>query len=209
MRVLVAGATGKTGRILIEKLQAEGHEPVAMVRESSDTSVLPDGCETRMADLSDLPSGVADGVDAVVFAAGSGSGTDEDMTRKIDRDGAKALIDEAARSKIARFVMLSSKGADAPEKGPDGMKTYLQAKHDADEHLRGAGLDYAIVRPVALTDDGGEGQIELSDSVDGEEIARADVATVLADSVGSRAVSNKTFEIAKGDTEIEKALGTL
>ncbi|WP_223146152.1 NAD(P)H-binding protein [Hafnia alvei] len=40
MKVLVAGATGKTGRRLIGELKSRGHYPIALVRESSDTSTL-------------------------------------------------------------------------------------------------------------------------------------------------------------------------
>ncbi|NNU15906.1 SDR family oxidoreductase [Parvularcula sp. ZS-1/3] len=209
MRVLVAGATGKTGRLLVRDLKEQGHEPVAMVRESSDTSVLPEGTETRLADLSDLPGDVAADVDAVIFAAGSGGDTDEEMTRKIDRDGAKALIDKAAEAKIKRFVMLSSKGADTPEQAPDGMACYLEAKHAADVYLRDAGMEFAIVRPVALTDDQGKGMIELAGHVEGEEIARADVARVLTAATEDASIKGKTFEIASGSTLISDAMKTV
>ncbi|WDR00895.1 NAD(P)H-binding protein [Devosia sp. J2-20] len=41
MNILVAGATGKTGRQLVQALIDQGHQPTALVRESSDTSALP------------------------------------------------------------------------------------------------------------------------------------------------------------------------
>jgi uncharacterized protein YbjT (DUF2867 family) len=185
MKILVAGATGNTGIRLMKKLAASQHTPVAMVRESSDTSPLPEQVECRMGDLSDLQDGVCDGCDAVVFAAGSGSGTSEEMTDKIDRDGAIALIDEARKAGVSRFVMLSSVGAEDPDPDSD-MGHYLQAKHDADEYLKGSGLTYAILRPVALTDDDGTGDIILGDKVDPKaEAARGDVAQVLADAITS------------------------
>ncbi len=210
MRILIAGATGDTGSQLTHILAKSGHSPVAMVRESSDTSVLPDGCETTQADLSDLRRDVTDGMAAVVFAAGSGGDTGEDMTDKIDRDGAKALIDASVRSGVAHFVMLSSVGAGTPEKGPDEMRHYLNAKHAADEYLKGSGLTYTIVRPVALTDDGGTGQIELSTGqVNGDGISRADVAAVLARALDESAARNAIFQCAKGDVAINHALGSL
>ena len=72
MNVLVAGATGKTGIRLVSELTARGHHPIALVRESSDTSVLPSHVELRQDDLTQLKDDVCDGCDAVVFAAGSG-----------------------------------------------------------------------------------------------------------------------------------------
>jgi uncharacterized protein YbjT (DUF2867 family) len=107
------------------------------------------------------------------------------MTDKVDRDGAMRLIDLALKSGVSRFVMLSSVGADNPDQGGD-MEHYLQAKHDADEHLKASGLDYAIVRPVSLTDAEGTRDIRLGNDVDtGGEAARGDVAFVLANAVDS------------------------
>ncbi|MEI4262526.1 SDR family oxidoreductase [Roseovarius sp. D0-M9] len=183
MNVLVAGATGKTGRRLIGELQNKGHTPIAMVRESSDTSVLPQGAETRLGDLKNLQDDICQDCDAVVFAAGSGSDTSEEMTMKVDRDGAMRLVDLAAKSGVARFVMLSSVGADQPEQGGN-MQHYLQAKHDADEHLKASGLTYAILRPVRLTDDDGQRDMRFGDGVDpGASAARGDVAAALAEAV--------------------------
>ncbi|WOI53015.1 SDR family oxidoreductase [Parvularcula sp. LCG005] len=210
MRILVAGATGQTGRLLTHQLADSGHTPVALVRESSDVSVLPAGCETRTGDLQDLPQGIADNVDAIVFAAGSGGDTGEEMTDRIDRDGAKALIDVAKNSGIERFVMLSSVGADRPSSGPDGLQHYLEAKQAADQHLEQSGLNYTIVRPVRLTNEGLTGQITLStDHLNSGEISRADVASTLAASLGEPAASNRIFEIASGPTDISTAIKSL
>ena len=185
MKILVAGATGKTGIRLMDRLAAGGHTPIALVRESSDTSKLPEQAQQRMGDLASLPAGVCDGCEAVIFAAGSGGDTSTDMTDRIDRDGAIALIDQAAKAGVSRFVMLSSVGAEDPDPSTE-MGHYLQAKHDADEYLKGSGLTFAIVRPVALTDDDGTGDTILGDEVDPQaKAARGDVARVLADAVTS------------------------
>ena len=183
MRILVAGATGKTGTRLVEELVSRGHHPVALVREGSDTDVLPAGVERRRGDLTDLPDDVCAGCDAVVFAAGSGSSTGPEMTDAVDRDGAKRLIDLAAKANLDRFVMLSSVGAGDPDPDSD-IAHYLQAKHDADEYLMASGVPYAIVRPVRLTEDDGSGDVRYGDDVDtGATAARGDVASVLADAV--------------------------
>ncbi|MDG4648712.1 SDR family oxidoreductase [Roseibacterium sp. SDUM158017] len=181
MTILVAGATGKTGLHLIRELADQGHKPIALVRESSDTSALPKGVELRQGDLTDLQDGLCDGMDAVIFAAGSGGSTGPEMTDKVDRDGAKRLIDLARASDVSRFVMLSSVGADQTD--PTGkLAHYLNAKHAADDHLKASGLTYAILRPVALTDDGRSTEVILGERVDKSATAsRADVAHVLAE----------------------------
>lgn len=207
MRILIAGATGLTGRHLTRKIQQSGRTPVALVRESSDLSVLPEGVETRTADLGDLPDDVAEGMDAVIFAAGSGGDTPADLTDKIDRDGAISLIEKAKRAGVRRFVMLSSVGTDNPEKGPEGLRHYLKAKKAADEHLKTAGIDFAIVRPVSLTNDPGTGCVEVSpDHVNGSEISREDVAEVLERCVSVPEASGAVFELSQGDHSISDAM---
>ncbi len=183
MQVLVAGATGNTGSRLIKELKSLGHTPVALVRESSDTSSLASDVTLRQGDLTDLQEGACDGCDAVVFAAGSGGSTGPEMTDKVDRDGAMRLIDIASKANVARFVMLSTVGADKPD--PDSeLGHYLQAKHDADEHLKSSGLSYAIVRPVSLTDEDGDRNMLFGEDVDVKaKAARGDVAAVLANAV--------------------------
>lgn len=183
MKILVAGATGNTGLRLVEQLTEKGHSPIALVRESSDTDALADDVMLRRGDLTDLQPGVCDGCDAVVFAAGSGGSTGPELTDKVDRDGAKRLIDLAADAAVSRFVMLSSAGADDPDPESD-LAHYLQAKHEADEHLKASGLSYAIVRPVSLTDDDGDRKMRFGAEVDPKgKAARGDVAAVLASAI--------------------------
>ena len=179
MQVLVAGSTGNTGQRLVRELHERGLNPVAMVRESSDTSGLPEGVAQRQADLTDLSDDITEGCDVVVFAAGSGGDTSAEMTDKVDRDGAKKLIDLSVANGVRRFVMLSSIGAGDPD--PDHeLGHYLQAKHEADEHLKATDLEYAILRPVALTDESGTGEVRLGENVDPKgEAARGDVALSL------------------------------
>lgn len=193
MNILIAGSTGNTGLRLTQQLFDTGHQPIAMHRSSSDTSKLPEGVVRREADLTELPDNVCAGADVVVFAAGSGGDTSDEMTDKIDRDGAKKLIDIAARNGVDHFVMLSSVGAGDPDPDSD-LANYLQAKHEADEHLIASGLSYTIVRPVALTDEDGNRNMKLGDDVDtGGKAARGDVAAILARSATDSTLAGKVF----------------
>jgi uncharacterized protein YbjT (DUF2867 family) len=181
MNILVAGATGKTGQFLAQYLIEQGHKPTALVRESSDTSSLPLGVDVRHSDLTELKTGLCDGMDAVIFAAGSGGTTGPEMTKKVDRDGAKRLIDLALESGVKRFVMLSSIGADLPNPTGD-LAPYLNAKHEADEYLKASGVTYSILRPVALTNKGRGTDVILGEDVDkSAKASRADVAHVLVE----------------------------
>ncbi|UYV39630.1 SDR family oxidoreductase [Rhodobacteraceae bacterium D3-12] len=195
MNILIAGATGKTGQILTRNLREQGQNVTALVRESSDTTALPEGTALRHGDLDNLQAGVCEGMDAVIFAAGSGGSTGPEMTEKVDRDGAKRLVDYAQDAGVGRFVMLSTIGADQTD--PSGeLAHYLKAKHAADEHLKASGLTYAILRPVALSDDGRSDVIVMGKEVDpSAQASRADVAAVLADAATSGTLDGKALDM--------------
>jgi nucleoside-diphosphate-sugar epimerase len=98
MNILFAGATGRTGLHLVQYLIDQGHKPTALVREGSNTSALSKGVGLRQDELTDLQAGVRDAMEVVIFEAGSGGSTGPEMTDKVDRDGAKCLIDMAHAS---------------------------------------------------------------------------------------------------------------
>ncbi len=201
MKVLVSGATGHTGKRIVSQLLDAGHTPVALVRESSDTSDLPEACETRLGDLTDLPEDVCSGMDAVMFAAGSGSSTGPDMTDKIDRDGAMALVDRAKAAGVDRFVMLSARGVDDPDPDSD-LYHYAKAKKAADDYLVASGVPFSIVRPGALTHADGERDVRLGDDVEGKgTTARGDLAAVMVRALADDTLANRTFEMeSAGET---------
>lgn len=193
MNILIAGSTGNTGLRLTQQLVDAGHKPIAMHRSTSDTSKLPKGIQTRQADLKQLNDDVCEGADVVIFAAGAGGDSSDELTEMIDRDGAKRLIDIAGKQGVDHFVMLSSVGAEDPDPQSD-LAHYLQAKHDADEHLKASGLSYTIVRPVTLTNDDGDRKIRLGDEVDpGGKAARGDVAAILARAATDATLEGKVF----------------
>ncbi|MCZ4318673.1 SDR family oxidoreductase [Aequorivita viscosa] len=203
-KILVAGANGTTGKKIISILKnSDKFEPIAMVRKAEQVSHFKnEGVQTILADLEKDVSETTKGIDRVIFAAGSGGKN----VKEVDQEGAKKLIDAAKESNVKKFVMLSSMGADNPEEASD-LKDYLEAKHNADEHLKQSGLAYAIVRPGALTNNVGNGKIEIDNKLNKSgEIPRRDVAETLVGSLEDSVAKNKSFEILKGETFIKAAL---
>ncbi len=202
--VLVAGANGTTGRIIIDILQkSDTYKPVAMVRKQEQKERFENqNVTTVLADLSeDLSQAVTD-IDKVIFAAGSGG----KKVIEVDQEGAKRLTDASKRAGIKKFVMLSSMGADCPSQGGE-LQDYLKAKNNADEYLRASNLDYVIVRPGSLTNEDGHGKIQLGSKLDKSgDISRADVAKTLVAVLDDGVRLNQTFEILEGETPVEKAV---
>tara|TARA_R110002124_G_C8974716_1_gene515879 strand:- start:19208 stop:19846 length:639 start_codon:yes stop_codon:yes gene_type:complete len=203
-KILVAGATGTTGRKVVQLLkESDNYQPVAMVRKDEQQKQFQkEGVESVLGDLSKDVSNTTKGINKVIFAAGSG-GKD---VKNVDEDGAKRLIDAAKKERIEKFVMLSSMGADKPEEA-NVLKGYLQAKHNADQYLDISGLTFTIVRPGSLNNNEGLGKIKLAHKLEERgEIPRWDVARTLVKSLDNDVAKNQAFEILTGETKIENAV---
>jgi uncharacterized protein YbjT (DUF2867 family) len=204
--ILVAGANGTTGRIIIDLLRKSDHyTPIAMVRKQEQKDRFEkENVSTVLGDLEEDLNDVVKNADKVIFAAGSGG----NKVKEVDQEGAKRFADAAKNAGAKKFVMLSSMGADNPSVMPE-LEEYLKAKHNADEHLRASGLNYSIVRPGGLTNDSGIGKIELQEKIGKQgSIARADVAQTLVEALEDNVKQNQTFEIITGEVPIEKAVRT-
>lgn len=211
MRVLVAGSHGKIGQRLVRRLAEAGHEPVAMIRDPEQAEEMRSlGGEPLVADLTGDVSDAPQGCDAVVFTAGAGPGSGPEPKQVIDRGGAEKLVDAAERHGARRFVIVSSIGAHDPASGPEPLRPYLEAKRQADEHLRASGLDWTIVRPGSLTDEEGDGCVRASTELgDRAEVSRDDVAATLVAVLERDALTGVTFELFDGDQPVDEALDAL
>ena len=216
MRVLIAGAHGKTARRLVRMLVEDGHEVRGLVRKEEQTGdVEADGAEAVVVDLEAEEAGggvgrAIEGCDAIVFAAGAGPGSGDARKETMDYGGAAKLVEAAEDRGVRRYLMLSAMGAGDPEGGSEAMRPYLRAKARADERLRSSGLDYSIIRPGGLTEDGGTGNIEAAESLGRRgEIPREDVARTFAAALENENTYHKTFDILSGETPIPEALAQL
>ena len=213
MKVLVAGAHGKTARRLVRMLAQDGHEVRGLVRkEEQMPDVEADGAEPVLVDLEneEVEGSVGEaveGCDAIVFAAGAGPGSGAARKETMDYGGAVKLIEAAEKHGVGRYLMLSSMGAGNPEGGSEAMQPYLFAKARADERLIKSDLQYTIIRPGGLTNEEGTGRIDAAQSLGRRgQISRDDVARTFADALQMSNTYGKTFEILAGDTPIREAL---
>jgi len=207
MKVLTVGASGATGQLVIQKLIARDHQVTGMARTADQAAAIGRlGATPVNADLEraeTLPAAVAD-QEAVIFAAGS-KGKQLDT---VDKGGAISLIEAAGGSGVRRFVMLSSFYVGHPDAGPEKIRAYLWAKHEADRYLEASTLDYTIVRPSWLTNGFETGRIAVSRYFDDPDasISRADVAETLVTALEVPETIRQTFEIISGSTPIRVAL---
>ena len=214
MSVAIAGGSGQIATRLTRLLRERGDEVRSLIRDparaerASEAGGEPVVCDLEDATEEQVAEAVGS-VDAVVFAAGAGPGSGPDRKLTMDYGGAVKLIAAAKANGIDRYVMISSMGADPDASGDDAFAAYLRAKGRADAELRESGLDWTIVRPTLLTDEPGTGRVRVGEDVGRGEIARDDVAAVLAVTLQSPNTIRRLFEARDGDTAIEEAIATL
>jgi uncharacterized protein YbjT (DUF2867 family) len=191
MKILVLGATGGTGRLIVSDAVAKGNSVVALVRSAARAN-LP-GAELIEGDAtSEITLGRAlDGCDAVVSALGTGMGF-----RKVSllTEATRALVPAMTRIGVRRLVCVSALGV-GDSRGHGGfvfdrlfqpllLSQAYKDKNRQEAAIRASSLDWVIVRPGMLTDDPAQGRvravIDLA-GINGGKIARADVARFVVD----------------------------
>ncbi|MDC3413869.1 SDR family oxidoreductase [Aquibacillus sp. 3ASR75-11] len=215
MKILVVGANGQIGKHLVRFIQESEHEAKAMIRNQEQASYFKElGAETVIVDLERSIEDIAkaaEGVDAIVFTAGSGPHTGKDKTILVDLDGAIKTIEAAKVASVKRFIMISSFDTrrEAILNAPSSFKPYVAAKHYADEWLKSTDLDYTVIHPGALTNEKGTGKVNAATEVERGEVPREDIASVIFNSLVNNATIGKEFQVVSGNTSIKEALKSI
>ncbi len=212
VNVVIVGGHGKIG-LRLEKILAErGDSPRGIIRKTEQADDLEKiGAEPIVLDIEnvEIDDAVA-GADAVVFAAGAGPGSGPARKRTVDYGGAVALVEAATTHGIKRYLMVSSIGADHPDRWSEEMTPYFEAKAEADKFLMESGLDYTIVRPGHLTDDPGTGKVKVAEDLpESGSVTRDDVALVLAELLTAENTIGKAFDLVGGEKPVPEAIAAL
>lgn len=238
--VVVAGATGQTGRRCLERLAKMGDiAAIGGVRDTGkaakklseskieirgamiEKGAAIDASAVSLTALDVEKSSVEDmslslkGVDALIIAVGFVPGNPfkfNAAAHAVDNVGTINLIDAAKAAGVRKVVLISSILTDAGAWGQLDSAGYkvtnafgnvLDEKLVAERHLRGAGLDWTIVRPGGLKGDPPTGALFVSseNTLNSGEISRDLVADVSVAALFDAKASNKVVEIVESDKD--------
>ena len=201
--VLVVGATGSIGRLVVEEAIRRGYTTRALVRNPDKARRLPPEADVIMGDVTrpDTLSRAVDGVDGVVFTLGS-DGAGKVGAESVDYGGVRNVLN-ALGSRTARIALMTSIGV-TNRTGRYNRATQVHDwKRRSERLVRASGLPYTIVRPGWFDYNGSDEHRlvllqgdtrQAGDSSDGV-IARRQIAEVLVCSLGSGQALRKTFEL--------------
>jgi putative NADH-flavin reductase len=188
MKLTIFGATGKTGRHVVEQALAEGHEVTAFVRDAAKLDLHHERLRILQGDVTDAVRmrEAVRGQDAVISVLGQTKTSSKDMLTVAARN----LVPSMQEAGVRRLVTLV--GAGVPDERDTGSlgRTFMRglmklvARHvleDAERHaeiVRASELAWTLVRPPRLTDGPKQGEYQTGYLQLGgtHSIARADVA---------------------------------
>ena len=196
--VLVLGATGETGKLVVKSLQAK-HIPVrVLVRDENKTREFQsDGIEIIVGDPlnSHDEQRALTGVKAAISVLGTRSPDDLNTIESVENQAISNLIQAAKAAGVEHIVLCSSMGTTTPDQIPF-LANILRGKRRGEIALIESGIPYTIVHPGGLrNDEGGQGVL-VKDTLQGfGTIARADVAEVLVQALLQPDAHNRSVDI--------------
>ena len=213
MRLFVLGATGGTGRALLQQARARGHRVTAFVR--SPEKLGPAGDETTVIRGDPLDAGqlraALPGHDAVLSALGPPG------------MGPNTVVSESARSTVAAMqatgvrrllvvgvaVLFEDDGLLTAIARRTFLRNVARDHAEMERIVRASGLDWTIARPPRLTNGALTRAYGVADgrmpSGAGLTISRADVADFLLDEVEHPAHAGRVVGLAALKAAVRRA----
>ncbi|BBN03165.1 hypothetical protein MPTK1_2g21300 [Marchantia polymorpha subsp. ruderalis] len=204
LKVTVAGATGRTGRLIVEDLVSKGVPVRALVRDPAKARDIGRmmNVEIVKVDLykyETVKAALADS-NVVICAIGATSFPFDPIgTYQAEFEGVKNLVAAAKNGgKVKKFVFITTIGVSLLQIVP-----LIFWKKQAELYLQRSGLDYTIIRPGGLKNGGDKREkviMKPADTQFGGSISRRKVAELCVDAVITPEASEKIVEVVSGDT---------
>ncbi len=206
MKVLVIGAAGKSGMVVVKKALAAGHDVTAFVHKIE--GYLPDSnlrvIEGDARDRSTMDSAML-GQDAVIDTIG---GKLSFKTTTLEASAAATIIASMQSSGVRRLVIISVIGEGESVANTNWyerlflstlLRNEMKDKAAMEAIVDASGLDWIIVRAPFLSDDPDTGNINVFSPETGNvahKLTRADLAAFMVAQLSSDEYLQKAVAIA-------------
>ena len=200
MKAFVAGATGETGRRIVQELVKRQIPVRALVRDADKAKeILPAEAELVVGDVlkpDTLSSAIGDST-VLLCATGAKPSFDPTGPYQVDYEGTKNLVNAAKAKGIEHFVLVTSLCTSQLFHPLNLFWLILVWKKQAEEYLTKSGLTYTIVRPGGLKNEDNTNPVVMSaaDTLFDGSIPRTKVAQVCVEALFQAEAKNKIVEI--------------
>lgn len=207
MRIVVFGATGRSGAQIVDVALERGHNVIAVARDPAKIETVHERLEVRRGDILDassLPS-VLEDADVVTSAVGPAKGRPPTTVYSV---GITNLLAAMQAAKLRRLIAVTAVPVAPREQSGTferiAIYPLLQLffggvyndMRKMEAILQESDLDWTIVRPPQLTEKRAKGsyQTAINANAKGHKITRADLAAAVLDMIGDP----QTFRAAVG-----------
>jgi uncharacterized protein YbjT (DUF2867 family) len=204
MRLLIIGASGGTGKALVDQAMRQGHSLTLLVRNHKSVSSHRGMIRIWKGDVLDpeaVDAAMA-GQDAVLCSLGTGITF---RPVKMFSQGTYNLLTAMQKHSVPRIIAVTGIGA-GDSRGHGGflydsivlplvLRRIYEDKDRQEELIRKSDREWVIVRPGFLTDDRMKGEYKVVTEMDGVvagRISRADVAAFMLAQLTSDGYLGKT-----------------
>src|SRR3954449_5848205 len=192
-KILVLGATGATGRLIVNQAAARGYEVTVLARSADKASDIT-GAKLIVGDARDEAAlrEALKGRDAVVSALGTPASPFREVT--LLSTATRLLVSAMKAEQVSRLVCITGMGAgDSAGHGgflfdrlimPLLLRNVYADKNRQEAIVRESGLDWVLVRPSMLNDKPGRDSIRVLTDLSnfhGGTISRENVARFVLD----------------------------
>ena len=192
--VLVVGATGQTGRVLVATTLEHGLRVRALARDVDRARRLLPGTDAVFGDLTDAATltPAVEGVDAVIFTHGATGG--RGAYERVDY-GAVVNVLRALGDRRPRIALMTSINVTTTIDGP--YADLMSWKRRSERLVRASGAPYTIVRPGWFDATGpGDNRLVLAQGDTGTgAVSRRQVAEVLVRALFTDEAAGRTLEL--------------
>lgn len=196
MKIVVFGATGRTGLPLVQQALDAGHEVIGFVRTPSKMPIQHARLTLIQGDVmnaSDVKRAITPDVDAVLSTLSPLKDSPPEMASR----AADNILIAMQQNGVSRLIYMTGAGVDAPQDQPKlinhvikfALKTLagevLRQSEEAVRKVRASDRDWVIVRAPMLTDDAYSGSVRVGwvGVNTGPRLARADAAAFMLQQV--------------------------
>ncbi|MDT8262350.1 SDR family oxidoreductase [Roseomonas sp. DSM 102946] len=197
-KILVLGATGATGRLIVSQALARGYDVTVLARSAEKANNFH-GTKVIIGDARDesVLRQAVKGRDAVLSALGTPASPFREVT--LLSTATRSLVSAMQAEQVSRLVCITGIGAgDSAGHGgflfdnlifPLLLRKVYADKNRQEAIIRGSGLDWVLVRPSILNNTASHEVRALTDlsSFHGGTISREDVASFVLDQVRGEA----------------------
>jgi uncharacterized protein YbjT (DUF2867 family) len=147
--ILVTGASGMVGSVLVQKLLEENKTVRVFCRhpDKSKDPNFPQNVDKIHGSILEPKAldRAMDGVESVIHLVGILFESKDQTFERVHSEGTKLIIEAALRSGVNRIIYLSALGT-----RPNASSRYHQTKWRAEEHLHQSQMDFTIFRPSVI-----------------------------------------------------------